>query len=241
MNSKFLFLFLDYGNSDLLVLSDICHLPEKFASQPQYCYRTKFNGIDNELEASYEILTEYLLNENSKFKVVSYSDGYYFIELFDSDSCFNSKIDPNYKLFNNITQTESAIGPVVKIEETSICRETFETKLEITKRVELSEKLLEIGSEHEFTVSFVSEKELCFNLKCDVEKLEGLQKEINSPEVTGPLKTYNNLNELKVNDVVLAKFYEEDRSTFNWYRARIQAINDDKITAFYLGMSSFIV
>jgi len=105
----------------------------------------------------------------------------------------------------------------------------------------LSEKLLEIGSEHEFTVSFVSEKELCFNLKCDVEKLEGLQKEINSPEVTGPLKTYNNLNELKVNDVVLSKFYEEDRSTFNWYRARIQAINDDKITALYLGMIYFIV
>ena len=112
-----------------------------------------------------------------------------------------------------------------------------EEKKNAGKRVELSEKILDIGSEHQFDVSFLSEKDLYFNLKCEVEKLEALQRDINSSEVTESLQFYKNLNELNVNDVVMAKFYEADRLTFNWYRAKIQAINDDNITAFYLGMN----
>jgi len=204
-----IFLFLDYGNSDLLVLSDICHLPEKFASQPQYCYRTKFNCIDNELEASYKVLTEYLLNESSKFKVVSYSEGHYYIELFDSDSCFNCKIDPNYKLVKNeIASKENLIQP------------------------DTTEKTLEIGSVHEFIVSFLGDQELFFNLKSEHTQLLKLQDDINTSEVKAALKIHS---KPQIGDLVLAKFYEEDRLAYNWYRGQIQDINGEKIKVFYLG------
>ncbi len=168
-------------------------------------------------------------------------------DLIESTECFSLRVLSSLVNDDFGRKVEIIWNTVELYADGKLLNECFEgtgvvgEKNEAVKRVELNEKLLEIGSEHKFTVSFVSEKELCFNLKSDVEKLEGLQKDINNPEVTGPLKACNNLNELKVNDVVLAKFYEEDRSTFNWYRARIQAINDDKITAFYLGMSSFIV
>ncbi len=115
--------------------------------------------------------------------------------------------------------------------------DVLQEKKAACKRVRLHQNLLEIGSEHQFTISFISDKELSINLKSEVEELEALQKDINSSEITESQQNFKNLNELCVDDVVLAKFYEEDRSNFNWYRARIQALDNDKITVFYLGIT----
>ena len=73
-------------------------------------------------------------------------------------------------------------------------------------------------------ISSCSENELFVNLTSQYEALEQLQSEINA-DVQSINKSTND-SKFKVNDLVLAKFYNEDR-TFDWYRAKITAIDSN--------------
>ncbi len=221
-----------------MILADICELPDKFASQPQYCYKVKFSGIKAEQETFLEILSEYMLNDSSKIKIVSFFDNFYFIELFDSDSCFNSKIDPDYKLYchdNDLTLVE----PLVKLDETttlagsSVEAKEIQIKSGSSGKLDSVGKILEIGSIHEFIISFLDDQELFFNLKIDHPQILKLQDHINTAEVKATLKA---CDEPEIGDLVLAKFYEEDRSAYSWYRAQIlDTNNNSNFKVFYLG------
>ena len=80
-------------------------------------------------------------------------------------------------------------------------------------------------------ISSCSENELFVNLTSQYEALEQLQSEINA-DVQSINKSAND-SKFKVNDLVLAKFYNEDR-TFDWYRAKITAIDSNIYQVFYI-------
>jgi len=65
-----------------------------------------------------------------------------------------------------------------------------------------------------------------------------LQDDINTSEVKAALKIHS---KPQIDDLVLAKFYEEDRSAYNWYRGQILDINGEKIKVFYLGKKCELV
>lgn len=95
---------------------------------------------------------------------------------------------------------------------------------------------LSLNSVHEFrTAFFGGDEEIHLHLTNEQEELEKLHEELNSKRETDNLQAAIQTN-VKVGDVVLAKFYEEDRVTFSWYRARVNHIDSDhKYTVSYLG------
>ena len=48
----------------------------------------------------FDLISAYLTEEGAKFKVVSFANGYYNVELWNGDltSCLNTAVNPNYKL-----------------------------------------------------------------------------------------------------------------------------------------------
>ena len=98
----------------------MCKLTDKFSikEHPQYSYKVQLNKItlNLELENHIEALTECLGEEGFKFKVISYKDGLYDIELWDNKMqvCYNKLIDESYS--NETVQ-------VKPIEEKSLIKE----------------------------------------------------------------------------------------------------------------------
>lgn len=119
----------------------------------------------------------------------------------------------------------------VKRQEDAQDEEKFEEKVNI----------LEVGSVHKYKLAFfASETEIYFNLAAEYDCLAQMQDEINKSK--NSISGFQNMNEVKIGDVVLAKFYEEDHSSFSWYRVRIVDLSDkDMVTVFYLGLRWMVV
>lgn len=79
---------------------------------------------------------------------------------------------------------------------------------------------------------FGSDTEIYVNLADQLEDLCELQTEINN-DVTQINKSSSLKCVFKPGDLVLAKFFEEDR-TYNWYRARILSQNGDLFNVLYI-------
>ncbi len=91
---------------------------------------------------------------------------------------------------------------------------------------------LEPFSLHEFKLAFCgSETEIYINLNNELNELDKLQAEINAnlKQIDKSICDYK----FKKNDLVLAKFINED-NTFDWYRAKIIAIQENKYHVFYI-------
>ena len=94
----------------------------------------------------------------------------------------------------------------------------------------------EIGSVHEYAVaSFEGIDELYLHQMWQVDILNILQAKINEQEA---IDSYRAVSSVEKGDAVLAKFYEEDRQSFSWYRAVVLGVTAKEISIFFTGKTA---
>lgn len=96
-------------------------------------------------------------------------------------------------------------------------------------------KKFEIGSVHEYSVASVSAiDEIYLHQAWQVDFLDKLQARINQDKEGAGYKAVMAVNK---SDAVLAKFYEEDRVAFSWYRAVVLDVKtSNQVSVFFTGI-----
>ena len=231
--------FVDYGNTEYDMTSyNLRSIQSVFDSIPQDQYKNELNSI---IDFPFQAICCQL--ENKKVSTRN-------TEILKAlmTECFNFKLKvisvTNHKISNDVIENiiEIKKNIVHLFSENILLDNQFESVTIAAREPDTRE--LDQNSEimiaktlkpnfYNFKISYFDDQNIYIHLAEDYSDLIQLQKDLNEIKLTDSLIFFDKRDVLHVNKFVLAKFYEEDRINFSWYRARIINIAE-KISVFYL-------
>ncbi len=223
--------YIDYGNSDKVVINDLIELPTKYDLNhfKQFAYHVKFNQVSFNPNLHLRKLEEYLQSEFLNIKVVSAENeqknkhdmSIYSVEFWSEDMkvCLNTLIDASY-LPKETAQfakksSKEHIQPSLVVSKPRLIEETSLKFLGKEMTVNTSSTYIE-----KLTKPFY----LC--LEQDISSRKDLQESMNQFYTKNSTTSTN--SSLKLNDYCAV--FSED----NWFRAQVKQTNSNEFLLFYI-------